>query len=305
MTEHWACLDLKYLWWYTEHRVVCTSDVPCHLTLYKTDQPPRKHPLTRVLRGLEIPWSVYFCFVSYIGHEQVESGDTLTHTFRIYDWPFLATRWFCITGDIGGVQSPSASPVFKHRRPYCLTCYHLSTSGYLMLTYGNYAAQHDSLFANSITSGYPTRYITGQWIPPNTLRVVRAAFWFDTTPLPLNCTLFDSRLVMFAIRNSATVFELVIVPGWYLHQPLSMTDFHQILVEPSPCASFDPKTFLGPDEVPLGTFGTQTIRRGAHTAFGVISSLDMQYQEPSGLEYAYIYRTTPGPSPYLQVAWYP
>ncbi len=307
MSDHWACLDLKYEWWYTEHRVVCISDCPCHLTLYSTSIPPRKHAVSRVLRGLKIPWSTYFCFVSYIGYEQHEVGDTTTHTFLIYDWQYLDTRWFCITGTIAGVKSLSSSPIFKHRRPNYLKAYHRNTSGYLLYTVGDYWTQHDSPVANWMNTGYPSRYLTGQLIPPNTLRVVRSAFFYDTTPLPPNCTLFDSRLVMNALRTATPAFDLVIVPGWRLSEPLVMADFGNILTEPSECARFDPLTFLGPNYVSLTKFGTQSIRRGAITAFGLLSSRDREPVPPTGLEYSYIYRTWDGRGywPYLEVAWYP
>ncbi len=63
------------------------TNSPTHMTLYWTDIEPRKHPVTRVVRGLVVPWYTYFCFVAWRAVEQLEPGDTLYHSFSLSGWP--------------------------------------------------------------------------------------------------------------------------------------------------------------------------------------------------------------------------
>ncbi|GAH77228.1 unnamed protein product, partial [marine sediment metagenome] len=60
---------------------------------------------------------IRFCFVVYEDNEQVEAGDTLTHTWLKAAWPVCETRWFYFIGNIAGVGSVSESPIFKFHFP--------------------------------------------------------------------------------------------------------------------------------------------------------------------------------------------
>jgi len=90
---------------------------PCHLTCYVTSVQPLKHHTTRIVRGLSVPWGVYFCMVSWHAFEQEEAGDTLTHTFVIPEWYQYQRKWFTFRGTVGGVISPSVGPIIEHRHP--------------------------------------------------------------------------------------------------------------------------------------------------------------------------------------------
>lgn len=89
------------------------TNSPVHLTLYVTSQEPRKHPVTRYVRGIDVPWYTYFCFVSWIPVEQREAGDTLYHSFAVPNWPTGDKRWMVARGDVNDVISPSVTPVFS------------------------------------------------------------------------------------------------------------------------------------------------------------------------------------------------
>lgn len=95
--------------------ITLTTNVPCHLTLYWTDVTPKKHALSRVIRGLNVPWDVYFCFVSYHEVPQLQLGDTLYHTFRITEWAIDKLYYYTIRGTVDEVQSPSVGPIFHTR----------------------------------------------------------------------------------------------------------------------------------------------------------------------------------------------
>ena len=92
------------------------TNVPCHLTCYWTASEPKKHPVTRVIRGLVVPWYTYFCFVAWHAVAQVEPGDTLYHTFHVTPWEIGQKRWFTFRGNVDDVLSPSVGPVFNFIR---------------------------------------------------------------------------------------------------------------------------------------------------------------------------------------------
>ncbi len=102
--QDWACKESYHL--------VVTTDAPCHLWLRYSVAPPQKHPRTRVFRGLNIEGDVYYCFTSYIGVEQNEAGDTLTHSFDVSPWIANLVRYFYLYGTVAGDFSPSQSPIF-------------------------------------------------------------------------------------------------------------------------------------------------------------------------------------------------
>ena len=97
--------------------MILPTNNPCHLTCYVTSIEPLKHPTTRIVRGLSVPWGVYFCMVSWHAFEQEEAGDTLTHTFVIPEWSQYHRKWFTFRGTVSGEISPSVGPIFEHRHP--------------------------------------------------------------------------------------------------------------------------------------------------------------------------------------------
>ncbi len=112
--QHFATIDIEYF--HTPDSIIISllTNNPCHLTCYYTDKKPLKHHTTRIVRGLEVPWGVYFCFVAWKAIEQNEAGDTIWHTFVIPDWSYCQTKWFTFRGTIVEVLSPSVGPIFMH-----------------------------------------------------------------------------------------------------------------------------------------------------------------------------------------------
>lgn len=116
--NHFAVQDI---WWhcsFTELILYVRTSALVHLWTFYTDVQPLRHPKSRILRGVELPWDTYFCFVAWKSLEQDEPGDTLVHTFTWTDWPVCLTRWFTHRGQVAGEWSPSCGPLFKrHRSP--------------------------------------------------------------------------------------------------------------------------------------------------------------------------------------------
>ncbi len=115
--QHFAVLTIVYYHLASSIFIVTTTNNPCHLTCYYTDKPPVRHPLSRVVRGLSLPWGAYWCFVAWKEVEQREAGDTLVHTFQVPDWSYCQTRWLCFRGTVAGELSPSVSALLKHHHP--------------------------------------------------------------------------------------------------------------------------------------------------------------------------------------------
>ena len=112
--QHFAVLEVSYLHFETSIVITCTTNNPCHLTLYYTDKTPVRHATSLVKRGVSLPWGAYFCFVAWNSIEQQEAGDTLVHTFEIPDWSYCQTKWFCFRGTVAGELSPSVSALLMH-----------------------------------------------------------------------------------------------------------------------------------------------------------------------------------------------
>lgn len=112
--NNFAVITINY--WHLTNAIIafCTTDNPCHLTLHHTTVDPRKHQVTRTVRGLTVPWKTYFCFVAWTPVEQTEAGDTLIHSFIIPSWYLDGHRYFAITGTVSAIDSPSCSPIFTH-----------------------------------------------------------------------------------------------------------------------------------------------------------------------------------------------
>lgn len=113
---HWAVLDIQQWLTDTGWKIVVTTNNPCHLWIRYSYTIPQKHILLELERGAYIERRAKYCFVAYYNLEQEETDDTLEHTFWLEPWPVCQTRWFYFFGTVGGVDSPSESPIFeKHR----------------------------------------------------------------------------------------------------------------------------------------------------------------------------------------------
>jgi len=97
--------------------IFITTDIPVHLFMRWTDKEPLKHPSSIYRRGILVPIGTRFCFVAWHENEQIEPGDTLTHTFIKKPWPVCETRWFYFIGTKQAEEQPSASPIFRFHRP--------------------------------------------------------------------------------------------------------------------------------------------------------------------------------------------
>jgi hypothetical protein len=164
--EHFAIMDIGYFHAPTSLTITTSTNNPCHLTCYYTHIPPRKHHTTRIVRGLTVPWGVYFCFVAWKAVEQNEAGDTLTHTFDIPDWSYCQIKYFTFRGTISGEISPSVGPLFIHHHsgvgPARFEYYNIDDDTGHILSFGYFQAQtFTPLASHKITSVWIKAYRVG------------------------------------------------------------------------------------------------------------------------------------------------
>jgi len=115
MLEHWYPVSIAQTELSGGFSIVLTTDVPCHLWLCWTSKVPWVHRVTRLERGLTVPWDSYWCYVVWHVIDQDEPGDTLIHTYTWLGWQVCQTKYFRFHGKICGEVSPSDSPIFwKH-----------------------------------------------------------------------------------------------------------------------------------------------------------------------------------------------
>jgi len=115
--SNWAPVDQEIINTEDGITIVIYTDIPCHLFKRYSLVEPRKHKVTRIERGLPVPWNTYYCFVAWYEEEQLEEGDTYVHTFPQPEWAIAETHYYYLSGLKRMYQTPSASPIFKLTRP--------------------------------------------------------------------------------------------------------------------------------------------------------------------------------------------
>jgi len=113
----YTILNYRHSPWDVGCHVRAISPYPCHMTLYWTYSEPLRHRTSRVFRGIEQPWSAYFCFVAYTGVEQEEAGDSTIHTFWMPDWLEGQTRFWTTRASVNDELTPSSTPIIKYTHP--------------------------------------------------------------------------------------------------------------------------------------------------------------------------------------------
>lgn len=109
----WSCRSVEQIILFDGYQIVVTTDVPCHLWMRWSTNPPQYHTVPSLRRGVYMHGNRYFCFTVYRDNEQEEAGDTLIHTFIKHNWPHCETRYFYFIGERFGLPSPSNSPCFE------------------------------------------------------------------------------------------------------------------------------------------------------------------------------------------------
>lgn len=131
-TQHFVVLAMtttEILGGVTVH---CYTNNPAHLWLRWTDILPQKHIIAREQRGALVNTYIDQCFVAFHDLEQLEPGDTTSHTFILENFTYCQTRWWYFWATIAGQLSPSATCIFQyHSKSLARYCYNLPAGDHL------------------------------------------------------------------------------------------------------------------------------------------------------------------------------
>lgn len=114
MAEHISVRNVEFTGMPVTVLIVVTTDIPCHLYCRLTSKLPWIHKKPSLRRGVQFAEDVRFCFTVFKDNEQLEPGDTLTHTWLKPDWPYCTTKHCYFWGYVGGLVSQSSSPIFTY-----------------------------------------------------------------------------------------------------------------------------------------------------------------------------------------------
>lgn len=212
------------------------TDTPCHLFMRWTLENPRTHKDPELKRGAWFPERVRFCFVKYVDNEQIEAGDTLTHTFRKPDWAVCETRYFYFWGTVAGEFSPSESPLFeKHNEGYTMLTpnYFQIDNVYWIYWFMRYAAGETYLQCHNhpdATSfgGSDTRFCAQHYYGANNYRIDRYPMWFYTGAIPKEAMITGAFIqFQFEIVAGRTK-DLYLFDAPFLSEPWPPSDYGAI-----------------------------------------------------------------------------
>jgi len=113
----WLVLDARVIWGDPITLLAFQTDAPVHLYLQYTETPPHAQPRRRVVRGVSKRTGTYWSMDRGLWAEQVEPGDTTTHTFRAFGWPPGAPLWYFLRGRQRNMTTRSTSILFGSVRP--------------------------------------------------------------------------------------------------------------------------------------------------------------------------------------------
>ncbi|MBA7549626.1 hypothetical protein ES705_42116 [subsurface metagenome] len=304
--EHFAIMDIDYIHAPSSITIITRTNNPCHLTCYYTDKKPLKHHTTRIVRGLEVPWGVYFCFVGWKAVKQNEPGDTRTHTFDIPDWSFCQTRWFTFRGTVAYVLSPSVGPIFKHHHPglpVVETFIARTTDGDIRtptLIY-NYLLAHDGTRARVVDTS--ETFGIGQFTTAGQYLILRAGLFFDTSSIPSASKIISASLYFRTKYSYGWDNEFVIVSGDDLSEPLQIHHYHDLLDDTASLGSTPQIEWKTRYTITLNDLGLAKINRQGVTKLALRTRRDIDTIPPTAWDHTYIYASESRYKPYLTITY--
>lgn len=276
----------------TGYIITVTTDVPCNLYMRWTLDKPRTHKDPVLRRGVYYPQKVRFCFVEYDDNWQEEEGDTLVHTFIKLGWPECQTRWFYFWGFIGGVLSPSESPLFeKHFKlppmigPFYLQLQATDWAYYLhyYVSGQTYLTAHSAPEATTLAVS-STRFCYQGYGGVNKYTIRRKPIYFDTSVIPADAFLYGAVLIVAGYWSGTLKPNICLLNAPDLHVPPIKADYGYIrtlttnpiyVLLPTDVALSDPLHFK------IGSVGLGTINRTGITKWAFRTSDDVAVSAPT------------------------
>ena len=304
--QHFAVLEVSYLHQLTSIIITCRTNNPCHLTLYYTEKEPVRHATSLVKRGLAVPWGAYFCFVAWNSVEQQEAGDTLIHTFEVPDWSYCQTKWFTFRGTVAEVLSPSVTALLKHHHPGIPTVKTFiarTSDGYLDtgIWIRDYILSHDGTKAYA----YDTDewWTVGQQLTQDWYIIYRAGLFFDTSEIPAGAKILSATLSYYVKNKYGWDYDIVIVSGEDLSEPLQPHHYHDLLDDTESLGSALAEDWYRFQHIPLNELGLTHINKGRLTKLALRTNEDIDYIPPTLWHFQRGYSAEYSLKPYLTVSY--
>lgn len=213
----------------------CTTDTPCFMTAHWSHLAPDYKQIPHTKRGVTMWHDVSIAFHTSRTTEQMETYDSIEHTFKI---PFLQKGnlyyWY-LTATTEGKESPSVSPLFSARcyAPLPSTIYYMQTRGKFCEGYGiDFATQWgkhdaDNWWNSAFLQAY---YMMSTGSSYSYCAFLRNYFVFDTRALPPGSQILHAWIHAKCADKSMTPNEGIV----YLqacnppapHDPLQASDFY-------------------------------------------------------------------------------
>lgn len=301
--NNFALLDINYNVFDLPFTFEATTSTACHLWCYYTDITPVKHKDTKRLRGIDLPWGAYFCFVAWKIVEQQETGDTLLHTFEIPGWLYGETKYFTFKGTLTGVDSPSVGPIFKYTRPYTIAFPATLSSGFIRNMDSNYAVCHEAAFGDYVSDPGFAYYQTGHMLYSDDYYIYRMALMFDLAVFPPAFKPVAARLTFKTHASAYLPYDFVLVSGIAIAEPLTTADYGNIgyftdSFGSTPCTA--PWTN---HQLDLNDQGVAFIRHHPTVRYGFRISPEVAAIPPPTQQLSHIYAARTPDRPWLHLAY--
>jgi len=287
---HFAVIDVTYSYLDDGYTIVATTDVPCHLYCRMTEQPPRQHTLPSSRRGTRFTGDVRFCFTQYEDNDQVEAGDTITHTFVKDNWEVCHDRWFYFVGTIAGLTVVSETCIFKFHfpappppvpDPIQRTIWANPTNRSLWYSSGAWNIAHDTLNGNILDNYDAPWYLifAGDYLTAS-YHIYRGVLDFDTDILPDTIKILSAAISIFVESVDPSPFVkpyLYATEGVQSLPPVS-TDYGGQLPYTQKLGKIDLSavTLNAYNDIPLNAAGLALINPRAKTRFCLRGQRDVE-----------------------------
>lgn len=209
------------------YRIVIKTDIPSHLFMRWSTNPPQYHTVPSYRRGLAMHGDRYICFTVFKENEQEEAGDTLIHTFIKTGWRMCETRYFYFWGSVASQFCRSTSPVFKLHRPVISPVSTIATfhNRFMYSRHGTWSTARD---------GFNPQKLGDYQRPNSTLLIAtsliaqytiyRSYLSFNTTIYPEHRHIVSARIGLYVTAKSTVDFDFIVCPGLW-REPVVDTDW--------------------------------------------------------------------------------
>ncbi|MBA7580736.1 hypothetical protein ES708_22630 [subsurface metagenome] len=255
---------------------------------------------------MTLPWGVYYCFVAWQSVEQTEPGDTLIHTFEVPAWSYCQIKWLAFRGTVAGQLSPSVSPIFKHHHPglpVVKTFIARTTDGYLDtgIWIRDYILSHDGTTATAYDTG--DWWTVGQQFTQDWYIVYRAGLFFDTSEIPAGAKIVSATLSYYVRAKFGWDYDIVIVSGEDLSEPLQSHHYHDLLDDTQSLGSAPAEDSYRFQHIPLNEIGLLHINTTGLTKLALRTNEDIDYIPPTAWHFQRGYSAEYRTKPYLTISY--